>query len=162
MLRSSKLNLYLLVFLALLAGAILLINTLTKNPYITALNANEIDSIIIETKDQPAIKMKKSGKAWQIMDADKTLNANPEKINLLIKLSITESLNQFEAPNSELVKYELSPPKLTIYLNNQAIHFGGLDPINHLRYIQVNQTVHLIKDEFYRHLLANKDAFIEN
>lgn len=104
--------------------------------------------------------------AWQIVQPIK-LPANPMKVLQLLNLASTNSLRQYQIKSEQLAKLGLAEPAWEIVFETDAdragkkntgnnrsaagiekfiIGFGKTEPISQLRYVLVNNTVHLIND----------------
>jgi hypothetical protein len=90
----------------------------------------------------------------------------------LVLIRRSPPVRSYAAADMDLAALQLSPPYATIFLNDTAVEFGSLEPIDNLRYVRVGERVHLIPDnylplmessftQFVRDRLLDKDARIE-
>jgi len=157
----NKLNIGLIIILAILGGSVFLFEANNSSETLTSLNPKNIVQIKIESTDKKPIIILKENSRWRIVKQEISTYANEEIINKILALSQTDSIRSFPAISAELFKYQLDNPKLILSLNNLEIKFGHIQPLNNQRYLQIDDTIHLIKDDFYRLLLNDQEYFIE-
>ncbi len=130
--------------------------TPVNNIFLTQLKPADIKKIIIEqiqqgaTSEQAILKktiLTKTNDQWQM---HKPYNgvANTLRINKFLDLSHAKSHAQYLAADINLQQLKLSTPDLIIHLNDAKLIFGTTDALKGYRYIQINNTVHLITDRF--------------
>jgi hypothetical protein len=143
------LNLFLLLLVIALAAYLLLSqeDEQTASGQLTTLSADEINRITI-THNERVISLDKSSDTWLMLSPIEA-HANAFRINTLLKLLETVSHADYKAASLDLDKYGLASATTAIELNDTRITFGIINPINNLRYILINDTVHLIDDHFY-------------
>ena len=143
------LNLFLLLLVIALAAYLLLSqeDEQTASGQLTTLSADEINRITI-THNERVISLDKSSDTWLMLSPIEA-HANAFRINTLLKLLETVSHADYKAASLDLDKYGLASATTAIELNDTLITFGITNPINNLRYILINDTVHLIDDHFY-------------
>jgi hypothetical protein len=89
--------------------------------------------------------------------------ADSEKVSALLGLLNTNSFRQYQIKSENLAKLGLQPPGWEIHLDDTVIEFGKTEPIDQKRFVLVNNTVHLINDQFSQYrfgsplMLANLD-----
>ena len=159
MLKGNKINIGLFILLLLLGAITFYYVSQTKSLTITTLKASDVISIKIATNDKPTILIQKSGESWSIQKNSLNLSLDPSSIQNLLVLTEADSIHQFKVNKDELTKYGLHSPRLIATVNEINMQFGDLDPLNNLRYVLIDNTVHVIKDDFYKHLL-NADKLI--
>ncbi len=160
MLTQTTLNKWLFVLLCLLAMSIYFFKYQSQATRLTQANIAEITRIKIETDDKAAIILHKKVNNWDLIDISNTHPTDNDKVQQILLLLHAPSLRQLPAIQTELHKYALLEPRVNVYFNDLKISFGDLEPIKSLRYVLIDDTVHLIKDEFYRHLLTHQKAFL--
>lgn len=89
--------------------------------------------------------------------------ADSEKVSALLGLLNTNSFRQYQIKSENLAKLGLQPPGWEIHLDDTVINFGKTEPIDQKRFVLVNDTVHLINDQYSQYrfgsplMLANLD-----
>ena len=143
--------------------------------YLTSLKADEIHTIVIEREAIGSIKLSKHNDNWFI-DEPYPLPANTLRVNTITTLADKRSYAQFQVKDSELSRYQLDKPPVSIWLNNHKFILGNTDPIKQQRYAMNitdnlnnnlndnknsgNNTVHLINGVIFYQLRAALDTFI--
>ncbi|MCP4994445.1 MAG: DUF4340 domain-containing protein [Gammaproteobacteria bacterium] len=161
MIRRSKINLGLLTLALLLAAAILLTpnQQATNLPgTLTSLESSQVKQIKIENRNGTFL-IQKNSPGWQIIEPVETA-ANKERIERLLKLLTATSYEQFKPAKEQLSQFGLTPSSANITFDQLKITMGGTQPYNHRRYIQIDDWVHLIDDNFPHHFLAGVHGFI--
>ena len=140
---------FFLLLLVIGLGLFLFTDEIDQNGIIklSSLSADTITQISIHHK-QRDILLKKSNQQWRLTKPV-DINANQFRIKTLLNLLNTNSLARYKAVDMELEKYSLSQPDTYIIFNDLKIEFGIVNPINQLRYIKINDEVHLTEDNFY-------------
>lgn len=123
---------------------------------LTDLKPDNIKQIVIEQAQQGSQSkqillsrtvLSKTGDQWQ-MDQPYKNRANALLIDKILGLTITKSHTQYPTANVNLKQLKLLTSDLTIILNDTKLIFGTTDAIKGYRYVQNNNTVHLITDSF--------------
>jgi len=135
--------------------------------YLTALTAQEVETILLERQDIGSIKLKKQENGWFIQEPFQ-LPANPLRVKTIAALAEKRSYSKFESTIQDLERYHLDEPFVSVWLNETKIILGSEDPINSQRYamnikdnIQTDKNqVHLINGVIFYQLRANLDTFI--
>lgn len=97
---------------------------------------------------------------WRIV-APIQAPANDGRIKQLLELTQVESRASYPLKPEDLAKFGLDKPKAILKLGQATLVFGGSDPIDMNRYVQVGDTLHLIPDDAYRHLIASPTDFVD-
>ena len=145
--NRNRLN---LLLLALVAGLTLTV-VLTPDeevapvPLLADLSADQLSSISISYPDQPNIELRKQDQQWQLT-APVSAVTEAIEVGALTDLVALSSTRQLAADDLDLAQLSLLPPKFEIRLNDQLLKFGGIEPLEYQRYVQVGETVHLISD----------------
>lgn len=155
--RRSLINLALSGLAALLA---LLIWRLQPEPLpsLTNLLPEQIQSIQISDRSGREILLTRHNGAWLLGSAA----ADATRIEQLLGLCRTPSLQRFPAPLERLAEFGLQPPAIRLRLNDLELAFGSNDPINGWRYVRIDDQIHLIGDGFQHHLTAPPDQFLRD
>ena len=143
-----------------------------ETPAITALKLDDVHRMHVNRPlRDDLVLIRRSPGNW-IIDRPAPLPANDFKVRALARLAEQKPVRSYAAADMDLAALQLSPPYATIFLNDTAVEFGSLEPIDNLRYVRVGERVHLIPDnylplmessftQFVRDRLLDKDARIE-
>ena len=141
-------NLFLLL-LAIVLGTFLFVDEIDQNGTIKLSNisADSIDQISIHHKQREII-LKKSAQQWRLTKPIE-ISANQFRIKTLLNLLGTNSYAQYNTDELELEKFDFDKIDTHISFNNTKVSFGMINPLNDLRYVKINNELHLIDDHFY-------------
>jgi len=154
------LNLALLIVIAVLA-AVAFFEPGKKKPETTPLasvDENALTAITLQNKD--TITFEKRNGHWHLSKPF-SAPANDIRIRQLIGIAEANSEAQYPVKAEELAKFELDKPKATLILDATTMNFGGSDPINMRRYVQIGDTLHLVNDDFFHHLTASATDYVD-
>ena len=87
--------------------------------------------------------------------------ANEIRIQQLLEIPRAESEAQYPLKKEDLPKFELDKPKATLMVGGAKLMFGGSDPLDMKRYVQVGDSLHLVNDDFFHHLIAGATDFVD-
>lgn len=152
----QKLN----IGLALLILVLLALNLKTEDPEylpLTNINPDTIASISL-TSPQGTLGFSKNNETWILAESPNS-KIQQEIISKLLGITRTHSYRQFENTAANRESFDLENPRFKIKLNNVTILFGTTEPVQQLRYILINNHIHLITDLYLQYLLANEDFF---
>ena len=136
--------------------------------YLSSLDPEQVQTIVIERQGIESVRLTKQGQHW-LMQSPYLLPANPLRVKTVLALASKRSYSSFDVPDSELKKYALDKPQLSVWLDNNCFDLVGSEtPLNGQRYavnIQDNihsgkNTIHLINGAVYYQLRAPVDSFI--
>ena len=130
----------------------------SKSELLTQLSADEVTQINIR-HNQRHIELKREHGKWR-MQQPINVTANSFRIDTLLKLLNTVSHAAYPATDLDQDKYGLSEASTSISFNDISIEFGIVNPINNHRYVRINNTVHLIDDNFYPLLSSQTGALV--
>ena len=119
----------------------------TETKTLSSLSANSINSISIY-HNQREIVINKIEQEWRLIKPI-SISANQFRVRTLLNLLSTNSSAQYFTEGLELKKYGLGKIDTHIQFNDTRIDFGIINAINHLRYVKLNNELHLINDSFY-------------
>ncbi|HYE35855.1 DUF4340 domain-containing protein [Methylocaldum sp.] len=154
------LNIVLLIVIAALA-AVAFFEPGKKKPETTPLasvDENALTAITLQNKD--TITFEKQNGHWRLT-APFSAPANDIRVRQLIDITKANSEAQYPVKPEDLAKFELDKPKATLILDTTAMSFGGSDPINMRRYVQIGDTLHLVSDDFSHHLTASATDYVD-
>ncbi|MDR2877739.1 MAG: DUF4340 domain-containing protein [Chromatiales bacterium] len=128
---------------------------------LTPLHANEVTRLIIEwpASNRAPVSLDKSQGMWR-MDAPLHVYANEFRIDALLRVLETASQAHFGAIGRDLREYGLDPPSAVLEADDLRIAFGGSEPLDHRRYIQVGDTIHLTDDLYLFRLQTDYTSFV--
>lgn len=147
--RSQLITNLFLLLLAIGLGTFLFINE--SDNYVT----NKLSDIAHDSINQISIHhhqrdivLSKSDQQWHLTQPVAIL-ANQFRIKTLLNLLNTGSYAQYKADDLDLDKYGLAAADTQISFNGTKIDFGIINPITNLRYVKINNEVHLTDDNYY-------------
>lgn len=161
----TLLNLGLLAALALLA--LLAIYEPGKEkppeqPRLIEFTSDGISSLRIERVNGPAIVLERQQGTWRMTEPQQ-IGVNDFRISSLLRISELKSLGHFTASPESLAQYGLDAPSATLIINGTTrIEFGNSTPIDQRRYLRIGDTIHLITDNFYYHLIGAPTTYASN
>ncbi len=159
--RQTWLNLIALAVVALLAMIVWLVPDETAPAEVvklTTLQPQQIDSITIKNRNGE-LQLQRGADGWRML-APYAIDANTMRIEQLLNIANTDSLQQFPAPLDRLAEFGLEHPQASIQLQHYLIQAGNTNPINHQRYLRIDNTIHMIKDRFPHLLMAPASEFV--
>ena len=159
----TRINLYLLVVMGAI-GAILYLKpgkTPESLPALTTLRAEEITRITVRREFKPEVQLELRDAGW-IMTAPIQIDASMARINALLDLAHTPSLARYSARNRQLADFGLAPSLSSVVLNTTPIQFGSVNPVNNRRYLLIDDTVHLVRDNLYDIYTAEPASYASN
>ncbi|MDH5612416.1 MAG: DUF4340 domain-containing protein [Gammaproteobacteria bacterium] len=141
-------NLFLLL-LVIALGMFLFVDEADQNNIknLSVIPANNINQITIH-HNQRDIILSKISQQWHLIKPVE-ISANQFRIKTLLSLLSTTSHAQYNVNNLDLGKYGLDKSGTFIRFNDIQIDFGIVNPINNLRYVKINDELHLIDDNYF-------------
>ena len=128
-----------------------------EKPGLTDLKPIEVQSIHIERSGkQPITLLKEASGSWQITSPFE-LPANKFQAESLLQILSLRGYNKIDSSN--LAEFKLDVPAVNIKFNKLTVAFGNSSPLNHQRYIQIDDNVYLIRDTWYYYLTGDALAF---
>ena len=121
-------------------------------PAITTLNKDQLRRIHLNRPVRDDLVLVKKGTQGWVIEHTPELPADSYQVNALQKLAEQKAVRSYPAAELDLAQLQLDPPYATAILNDTAIEFGSLEPLEGLRYVRVANQVHLIPD-LYLHLI---------
>lgn len=154
------LNLMLLGLVAAL-GIFAIIEPGKKKPETTPLaNIDENTLSMVTLRNKDTITFEKKDGRWRLAAPIHAL-ANEIRVRQLIDIAKANSEAQYPLKQEDLAKFELDQPKASLVLGNTTLVFGGSDPIHMRRYVQIGDTLHLVNDDFFHHLMASATDYVD-
>jgi hypothetical protein len=127
---------------------------------ITTLKADNVYRIHINRPvHDDLVLLREAPDHWVIQRAV-SLPAENFKVKALTRLAEQLPVRSYAAKDLDLAALQLFPPFATAILNETAIEFGNLEPIDDLRYVRVGDHVYLIPDNYAPLLEAGFTQFV--
>jgi len=155
------LNLFLLAALAVL-GAIAYFEPGKKEPAetpLTRVDIDKVDTLTLQQGDKTIVLAKKDGHWW--VSAPFSAPANDFRVRQLLEIAKAASDASYPLKPEELAKFELDKPIASLTVGDAVLVFGGADPINMRRYVRIGDALHLVRDDFSRHLTAQATDYVD-
>lgn len=160
--KRNALNLGLLAVVAVL-GLIVWLQPGHKPPAapptLTALKPSEVHTIRIERQQGKTIELAKVDDQWR-MKAPIDARANDWRVQSLLRVTQNHSLGANPVKGLDLAQYGLDKPAARLFLDKLEIDFGTTTPLGNRRYVRIGNTIHLIDDVAYYHLLGSYTGFV--
>lgn len=154
--KRLLLNLLMLIgVLALIAVVIYKpgIDAPVESPPLTAVDAGQITRIDIARADHE-LSLERRSDGWWI-SGDPAVPADPIQVQALLRLLETRPMRSYPAKELDLEQLQLAPAQTTVRFDSTELRFGVTDPLDNLRYVQLDDQVHLIQDN-YQHILQGR------
>jgi len=129
-------------------------------PAITPLKKDQLRRIHLNrpVRDD-LVLVKTSTQSWVIEGAPE-LPADNYPVNALQRLAEQKAVRSYPASELDLAQLQLAPPYATAILNDTAVEFGNLEPLEGLRYVRVADQVHLIPDIYLQLIEVSYTQFV--
>jgi hypothetical protein len=150
----TLLNLALALLALLLAAVVWLrpgLEPETAPAAITALEPGQVSSINITRLQGAPLGFSKQDGAW-FLDGDPHVPADAFQLRAILALLQAASIRSYPAEALDLIGLGLDPPQASVMFNGTRVAIGNIEPIDRLRYIKTDTTIHLVEDR-YQHLL---------
>ena len=112
-------------------------------PPLTPYKAGAIERVAIEHPGAPLIRLEKKDGRWRLVEPVQA-EADEFEVNALIGLADRETKLKVEGGAPK--ELGLEPPAYTLTLNDRAIAFGGVEPLEYRRYVRTPDGTFLIED----------------
>jgi hypothetical protein len=129
-----------------------------KSVYLTSIDPGGIARF--ELRNGETLVFEKQNGQWRLA-APFQAPANEIRVRQLLNIAKVESRARYPLKPEELPRFELDKPKAVLDLGQAKLVFGGLEPIDMLRYVQVGDTLHLVADDFSHHLAAKAVDYVD-
>jgi hypothetical protein len=127
---------------------------------ITLLRTDDVHRIHINRPlRDDLVLVRKAPDHWWIERAV-PLPADTFKVMTLARLAEQTPVRNYAVGELDLDALQLSPPYATLILNDTAVEFGNLDPIDELRYVRVADEIYLIPDNHLALMEAGYSQFV--
>ncbi len=158
-----------IVNLLLIAGIVLLgviaryepgIEAPAESAAITSLKAADVHRIHINRPLRDDLVLRREApQHWQLERAV-ALPADNFKVNALLRLAEQQPQRSYPVAGMDLEALQLDPPYASVIVDDTAIEFGSLEPINRLRYVRVRDHVYLIPANYLPLIEARFTQFV--
>lgn len=164
----NRLNLFLLIIILVLAALNFLPQETEYRP-LTSITPDTVKSITISSSQrQLAFKRQNLNRdlnrdsnqnsQWQLASSPEQA-IDTATLAKLLGILKTHSYRQFEKTENNLATFGLQTPQYQLKLDNLSLLLGTTDPVQHHRYILLNDTIHLINDVYLQFFLADEAFF---
>jgi hypothetical protein len=114
-----------------------------SGPPLTPFKPDAVTRIALEHPGSPAIRLEKHDGQWRLTEPVQA-EADTFEVNGLVALADRETKLKLEG--GALKDFTLDPPAYTITLNDRAIGFGGVEPLEFRRYVKTADGAFLVED----------------
>ena len=132
---------------------------------ITPLTKSQLERVLVQRPAREDLVLIRSGDAasntWQIQHTP-PLPAGDFQLQLLLRLAEQFAVRSYPAADLDLAKLELDPVGTSVTFNDIRIDFGGLEPLQNLRYVRVGDQVYLIPDSYMQLIEAPTSQFVSH
>lgn len=151
-----------LVLLVLVLGLSLFIYLKPNQPSqslfpVSDITGASIQHIKIEKKNQPAIEFQKRGNTWRMVSPFQARGDNV-KIEQILGILTAQSDQQIAA--TQLERFELDRPLLTLTLNQEVFRFGTINPLSHQQYVSARNKVFLLPTGYFATAFSQPADFV--
>jgi hypothetical protein len=119
-----------------------------------------VNRIRVEREGAEPVVLAKVAEGWRL-EAPFTARASAYRVSGILSLCRSPSTAQLEADTLDLKPMGLAPPRIRVALDGAWIALGDTEPLDMRRYLQVAGTVHLIREDAYRHLAAGAAGLVD-
>ncbi len=162
--KRNLTNLGLLAFVVVLVLLVVLepgIEEVEKPILLLNIEKSAISKFSIKRDGQEDVELIKRADSNWWMEKPVKHAAEQFRIDSLLRIATTKSLSRFTAGEEKLAGYQLDKPRVVLTLNdNIELAFGGSTPLDHRRYVMVDNKIHLITDTLYYHLIGSFPTFL--
>lgn len=125
---------------------------------LTQVDDASLESFALQTQET-LVFQRKDGHWW--ITSPLTAPANEIRVRQLLDVARSDTDAQYPLKPEEFGKYELDKPIATLVIGDKTIRFGGSDPIDMRRYVQIGDTLYLLRDDFSHHLTAGATDYVD-
>ncbi len=155
--KQALLNLFMLLLVLGLAALVLWGPQAEKTPpapvHLTALQPGDVRRVEIAVADRPPVRLSRQGERW-FVDGAQRWPADDDRVHQVLALAVTVSHASYPLAELDAAEVGLAAPRVTLRLDDTTFALGAQEPLNHYRYVQVGDRVHLITDTLIHQLSA--------
>lgn len=122
---------------------------------IKGLAPDEVVSITVIREIPEQLTFTRKAERWYLFTGERELPAAEFQLNALLRLLQATAENHYPAASLDRGQLGLEPPQATLRFNDLEVRFGSTEALGQRRYVQVNDTVYLINDQ-YQHLITSE------
>ena len=119
---------------------------------LTTLLPSTVSHVLIEPRGGEPIELAKRGEAWYLV---RPFEARADRSQVERLLELTSAASKEKLAATELARFDLDRPALTVTLGEQRFAFGTVNPLNQEQYVQAGDGVYLLSS-FYASLVPQK------
>ncbi len=113
-------------------------------PRLTTLDAQQVKQLRL-SNEQGEVVLQRVGEQWQLQQP-LTLAANKFRVDRLLHWLTVSSVQSYAVAGFDLTKFGLDQPQAILVADGLKLQFGSLDPLNHRRYLLLNDQIHLVAE----------------
>lgn len=155
------------LFLLLLVGALVLLAVLENSrdsgpeeaPAVGCDPAG-VTRIRVERDGAEPVVLAKGADGWRL-ESPFSARASAYRVSGILSLCRAPSTARLEADTLDLKPMGLAPPRVRMALDGTWIALGDTEPLDMRRYLQLGDTVHLVREDAYRHLAAGAAGLVD-
>lgn len=129
-----------------------------ERKHLAAVEESRIQSFTLQSHE--AIRFERRNGHWWIT-APLSAPANDIRVRQLLDIMKADIDAEYPLNAEDLGKYELDKPSASLVFGDRKIVFGGSDPIDMRRYVQIGETLYLVRDDFSHHLNASATDYVD-
>ncbi|GAB6067501.1 hypothetical protein JCM13664_08190 [Methylothermus subterraneus] len=132
----------------------------TPLPLLADFDPGKVRHIVIERRTD-RLEFTRAEDVWRMTEPFQAL-ADAYHIQQLLDLPKQTSPTRYPAAGMDLARFELQPPQAIVRLDAVEFRFGGQNPLNFQRYLQVGDVIHLLDDALFYSLTAPATTWVEH
>lgn len=126
---------------------------------ITMLKPEQVQRIEITLPGKEIIRLVKEQNIWR-MTSPMQIAANDFRVASILELVNAPSHARYSKTEVDLTKFKLDKPAYQIRFNDLNVALGDTDPLEGRRYILIQDSVHLITDNYSPYLTEGWTSFV--
>lgn len=155
------------LFLLLLVGALVLLAVLENGrdsgpEEVPAVGCDPagVTRIRVERDGTEPVVLAKGADGWRL-EAPFSAHASAYRVSGILSLCRSSSTARLVADTLDLKPMGLAPPRVRVALDGTWIALGDTEPLDMRRYLRLGDTVHLVREDAYRHLAAGAAGLVD-
>ena len=142
--KRAQLNLALLALAAGLGIAIYFAQQKEPaGPPLTPFKPDAVTRVVLEHPNAPAVRLEKQDGHWKLVEPVK---AAADEFEITALIGLADRVTQLKVEGGVPKDLGLDPPAYTVTLDDRAIAFGGVEPLEYRRYVKTADGTFLIED----------------
>ena len=127
---------------------------------VTRITIDAVERIRITRPLRDEMVFERDAEGFWWIAHDPNLPAEPFQVNALTRLAEQTVVRSYPASEVDLAQLELDPPRASLTLNDTRVDFGGIEALENLRYLRVDERVNLVPDLYLYLIEAGYTQFI--